>query len=121
MKQLLSILCLTVIVYSPLKIRGAEVVTDADLLPKEKEISKQRMMRIYDAIQSFRKDHKELPNYLSDLYPEYIADTNVFICPTALRRGQGVPFPELVDPKLPVHFGYEFSAGPIQAMFGYSG
>ncbi len=112
-------LCLIVGWASP--VPGAETSDDAALLARESEISKKRMMQIYDAIQAYRKDRKTLPDYLSELYPRYIADTNVFLCPTALRRNESLPFPELRDPKLTVHYGYEFSARPIQAMFGYSG
>ncbi|HWV98903.1 MAG TPA: TlpA disulfide reductase family protein [Candidatus Acidoferrum sp.] len=121
MKRLLSFLYLTMAVCLAVTVRGAELAADADRVPAEQEIAKQRMMQIYDAIQAYRKDHKDLPGYLSDLYPQYIADTNVLICPTALRLGQELPFVELRDPKLLVHYGYEFSARPIQAMFGYSG
>ncbi len=121
MKRSLCFLCFTMLIGFSAKAHGAEGATDADLLPAEKETSKQRMMQIFDAIQAYRKEHKELPAYLSDLYPQYLSDTNVFICPTAQRRGQGLPFPELLDPKFQVHYGYEFSARPIQAMFGYSG
>jgi len=117
MQRWLSSLCSAAVLCSFLEVRGAEDSADAH----EKAISKQRMQQIYDAIQSYRKEHKELPPYLSDLYPQYIADTNVFLCPTALRLNQSLPFPELLDPKLLVHYGYEFSARPIHAMFGYSG
>jgi thiol-disulfide isomerase/thioredoxin len=122
MKRLFLNLCLAT-VYSPFAagLHAADVSADDPLLAKEKEISKQRMLQIYDAIQAYRKDHKDLPAFLSDLHPKYIADTNLFLCPTALRLGQEIPFPELRDPNLLVQFGYEFSARPIQGMFGYSG
>ncbi len=102
-------------------IRGANDSSEAKQLAKEKEISKQRMLQLYDAVQAYRKDYKDLPDFLSDIYPKYIADTNVFLCPTAHREGEEIPYPELRDPKLLVHYGYEFSAHPIQAMYGYSG
>lgn len=119
MKRLLSYFCLAGVLCSVLGVRGAE--DSEETLAQEKAVSKQRMQQIYDAIQAYRKEHKELPPYLSDLYPRYIADTNVFLCPTAVRLNQSLPFPELLDPKLLVQYGYEFSARPIQAMFGYSG
>jgi thiol-disulfide isomerase/thioredoxin len=101
-------------------VRG-EDSDQVDLLQKEKQISQERMRQIYDAIQDYRKEHKELPAYISDLYPQFIADTNTFLCPTAVRLGKKLPFPELLDPKLTVDYGYEFSARPIKAMFGYTG
>ncbi len=79
-------------------IRGANHSPDAKQLAKEKEISKQRMLQLYDAVQAYRKDYKDLPDFLSDIYPKYIADTNVFLCPTAHRKGEEIPYPELRDP-----------------------
>ena len=121
MKRSLLFVCLGALLAWPVTLRSADDSADATLLAGERDVTKQRMLQIYDAIQEYRKDHKELPDYLSDLYPKYIGDTNTFLCPTALRLGKELPFPELVDPKLHSHYGYEFSARPIQAMFGYSG
>lgn len=36
---------------------------------------------IYDAIQAYKTDHKDLPNSLSELVPDYLADTKTFTCP----------------------------------------
>ncbi len=121
MKRVLCAVCLGVVLGLGAQVRGADDSVDAAAVTKEQQISKQRMMQIYEAIQAYRKDHKELPDYLSDLYPQYIADTNTFLCPTSVREGKALPFAELLDPKLLVHFGYEFSAHPIEAMFGYTG
>lgn len=42
-------------------VRGAEVVAaDPERVPAEQGISQKRMMQIYDAIQAYRKDHKDL-------------------------------------------------------------
>lgn len=121
MKRVLSFLCLAAFLCQTAPIQAAENAADADPIAKEKEITKQRMLQIHDAIQAYRKDHKDLPGYLSDLFPTYLTDTNVLLCPTAVRQNAGLPFPELNDPKLTTHYGYEFSARPIESMFGYSG
>ena len=46
---------------------------------------------IYDAIQKpYQVDHKELPNWLSDLVPQYLDDVTAFsTCPVCNRTGQG--------------------------------
>jgi thiol-disulfide isomerase/thioredoxin len=98
----------------------SEATPGADLTSKQKEIARQRMMRIYEAIQAYRKDQKDLPKFLSDLYPKYIDETNVFLCP-ALSAGEQLSMAELRDPKMTVQYSYEFNANPIQQMFGYGG
>jgi len=85
------------------------------------KIIHQRMMRIYEAIQAYRTDHKELPPYLSDLYPQYIGDTNVFLCPEP-HPGNIIPFPQIKDPKMQIDYAYEFNANPVQGLMdGYQG
>jgi hypothetical protein len=85
-----------------------------------RKIIHKRMMRIYEAIQAYRTDHKQLPAYLSDLYPQYIGDTNVFLCPEP-HSSNIIPFPSLKDPKMQVDYAYEFNANPLQGLFGYQG
>jgi hypothetical protein len=103
--------------------------TDSETLPAKpasvaamasRKVIHQRMMRIYEAIQAYRTDHKELPAYLSDLYPQYIGDTNVFLCPEP-HSSDIIPFPSLKDPKMQVDYAYEFNANPLQGLFGYQG
>jgi hypothetical protein len=81
------------------------------------EVIHQRMMQIYEAIQAYRTDHKELPGYLSDLYPQYIGDTNVFLCP-APHSSDIIPFSQIRDAKMQIDYSYEFNANPAQGLFG---
>src|SRR6266566_1248494 len=37
--------------------------------------------KINTAIEGYRKDSHDVPNWLSELVPKYLADTNVLICP----------------------------------------
>src|SRR5882757_2941687 len=53
----------------------------AELAANEKEECTKNLKLIYDSIEAYRKDHKDLPNWLSDLVPDYLADANVLICP----------------------------------------
>ncbi len=87
---------------------------------REVKIIHHRMMRIYEAIQAYRTDHKELPAYLSDLYPQYIGDTNMFLCPEP-HSSNIIPFPSLQDPKMQVDYAYEFNANPLRGLFGHQG
>src|SRR4029078_7790297 len=66
----------------------------------------------YDAIQAYQFDHKELPNWLSDLVPDYIPDGNALICPVCRRTGR-TEKPPLADPKLACSYLFEFSPVPL--------
>src|SRR5262249_39714457 len=55
----------------------------------------------------YQVDHKDLPNWLSDLVPQYLTDANALICPVCRRTGQ-VESPLLVDPKMSCSYLFEF-------------
>jgi hypothetical protein len=82
------------------------------LAAEEKEACTRNLKIIYDAIQSYQFDHKDLPNWLSDLVPDYLADGNVLICPVCRRTGQ-TEQPPLADPKLACSYVFEFSPVPL--------
>jgi hypothetical protein len=88
---------------APPKLEGAAL---------EKEACQRNLKVIYEAIQAYRLDHKDLPEWLSDLVPKYLADANVLNCPVCLRTGQ-TEAPPLADPKLPSSYLYEFSPVPL--------
>ena len=77
------------------------------------ELCTRQLQTVYQAIQAYRQDHKDLPNWLSDLVPKYIANTNVLICPVTRRTGQTHTFEHLQDPTLPACYLYEFSPSPM--------
>jgi hypothetical protein len=85
---------------------------DKKLELQEKEGCIRNLKLIYEAIQAYRIDHKDIPNWLSDLYPQYITDANVLICPECKRTGQAELSP-LADPKLPCSYLYEFCPVPL--------
>src|SRR6476646_2159405 len=74
---------------------------------------KDNLLKLSAAIEAYRKDHKELPNWLSDLVPNYVADTNYLICLIALRNRQAPP--GMKDPKIANVYHYEFNPSRIGA------
>ena len=70
---------------------------------------------IYEAIQTFQAEQHDLPNWLSDLVPQYLADMNALMCPVCRRTGQTEP-PPLADPKLPCSYLFEFCPIPLTNM-----
>src|SRR5579859_4818859 len=79
----------------------------AALAAEEKEACRRNLKVIYDAIQAYQFDHKDLPNWLSDLVPDYLTDGNVLICPVCRRTGR-TESPPLADPKLACSYVFEF-------------
>ena len=69
---------------------------------------KRNLEKIKEAIEAYRKDNKDIPNWLSDLVPKYLADTNVLICPVTVQTGRLSPF-GVLDPKVRSSYLYEFT------------
>jgi hypothetical protein len=72
------------------------------------EIDRQNLKKIYDAIQAYRQARGDLPNWLSDLVPQFLSDTNALMCPVELRTGRSQLW-EYGDPKIHSSYIYEFS------------
>jgi len=66
---------------------------------QEREIDKQHLRQIYQAIQAYREKKGELPNWLSDLVPDFLPDPKVLMSPVELRTGRSVLW-SYGDPKL---------------------
>ena len=84
----------------------------SSLAAEEREGCRRNLKVIYDAIQAYQFDHKEMPNWLSDLVPDYISDGNTLICPVCRRTGR-TEQPPLADPKLACSYLFEFSPVPV--------
>ena len=84
---------------------------DPNLALDDKEGCLRNLKRIFEAIQAYRADHKDIPNWLSDLVPQYL-DAGVLICPVCKRTGQTESAP-LADPKIPCSYVYEFCPVPL--------
>ncbi len=74
---------------------------------KNIEICRQNLLVISEAIHAYRKEHEDLPEWLSDLHPKYMPDANILICPADTSGGKA-GYPLSVDPKMSVSYGYEF-------------
>ncbi|MCZ6680476.1 MAG: tetratricopeptide repeat protein, partial [Candidatus Poribacteria bacterium] len=69
----------------------------------------EHLKTIGKAIAAYRADHRgDMPNWLSDLYPEYLSDPQMLCCPADKEGGNPV-FKALTDPKMPCSYLYEFS------------
>jgi hypothetical protein len=74
----------------------------------EAAVCTKNLEKINTAIEAYRKDSKDVPNWLSDLVPKYLADTNVLICPVTTRTGLQSAF-GVLDPKIHSSYLYEFT------------
>ncbi|PWU16569.1 MAG: hypothetical protein C5B50_13315 [Verrucomicrobia bacterium] len=79
---------------------------------EEKEACTRNLKVIFSAIEAYKADHKELPNWLSDLVPQYLPDTNVLTCPVCRRTGR-FEGPPLADPKISSSYLFEFCPLPL--------
>jgi hypothetical protein len=82
------------------------------LAAEEKETCSANLKSIFQAVQAYQADHKDLPNWLSDLVPQYLADGNVLVCPVCRRTGQ-IESPPLADPKISSSYLFEFCPVPL--------
>ncbi len=77
--------------------------------------ARRNLEAIYAAIQAYRRDHKDMPGWLSDLVPQYLSAQ-------VLQSPAGLPASPLrlglEDPKLSTPFIYEFSSRPVPATLG---
>lgn len=88
-------------------VRAAPAPAPSDLATQEKGECTKNLKTIYEAIEAYRNEHKNLPNWLSDLMPDYLPDANVLICPVCRRTGK-TEKPPLADPHLASSYLFEF-------------
>jgi D-alanyl-D-alanine carboxypeptidase len=71
-------------------------------------ICTQHLMEIGRALAAYERDHREYPPLLSDLYPRYITDKGLFLCPADPSSGpQGTGL--ATDPRMPASYLYAWS------------
>ena len=83
-----------------------------DLATEEKEACTRNLKTIYQALQAYQLEHKEVPNWLSDLIPQYLPGANVLMCPVCRRTGQ-TEGPPLADPNGACSYLFEFNSLPL--------
>ena len=74
---------------------------------KNIESCTQNLVAIGKAIEAYKKEHGDFPDWLSDLHPKHLTDANTLICP-ADEEGSKTIFSLNADPKMPVSYGYQF-------------
>jgi hypothetical protein len=80
--------------------------------PADKPVCEANLNFIFGAIREYRKQHEDkLPDKLSDLYPHYIHDPKILICPYVQRTGGLRQWSKQIreldfDPR--TSYGYEF-------------
>ena len=56
--------------------------------PEQRQACQRNLTRIFDALGQYVERYNKLPNWLSDLVPEFITDGDVLVCPYILKTGQ---------------------------------
>src|ERR1051325_9157934 len=54
------------------------------------EACRERMLKVHQAIQEYRKDHKDLPPDLQTLVPKYIPEVELLRCPLREQSSEGM-------------------------------
>ena len=71
------------------------------------KICAQNLIAIGKALQTYKKEHGDFPEWLSELQPKHLTNPDALIC--AADEDQGVPIlPYNTDPNLPVSYNYEY-------------
>jgi len=83
----------------------------------EREQLQKECMKNLDAIGkavlAYRDDHTgEMPDWISDLYPQYLENPKLLICPADKKGGVPAVFSAYKDPKMPCSYLYVF--GPME-------
>ena len=90
---------------------GAYVIPVLNLrLPQDMEACAANFRDVYAAIKKYEKDKGKLPNWLSDLVPEYLGK-DMLLCPQDPEHRS----PYYRDPSLPCSYTFEFSLAPVPA------
>ena len=74
---------------------------------KNIEICTRNLTAIGKAVEAYKKDHGDFPEWLSELHPKYLPDANLLLCPADELGGKPI-FTSNADPKMPVSYGYQF-------------
>jgi hypothetical protein len=77
-------------------------------IPEHMQSCVVNLRRIHGAIKEYEKDRGKLPDWLSDLVPEYLSK-KMLLCPhNPVHNNRNQP-----DPKMPCSYGYQFSVSRL--------
>ena len=74
---------------------------------KNIEICTQNLVAIGEAVEAYKKEHGDFPEWLSELHPKYLPDAKLLLCPADELGGKPI-FTSNADPKMSVSYGYQF-------------
>ena len=85
----------------------ADDAAKAEQIDENLVICKQHLTEIGKAVQAYRKEHDDFPEWLSELHPKYLSDASLLLCPADKLGGKPI-FTSNADPNMPVSYGYQF-------------
>jgi WD40 repeat protein/serine/threonine protein kinase len=68
------------------------------------------LLKIHAAVMAYQKDHQQMPDWLGDLVPKYLPDTNCLVCPVHAATSMASEWLPIGDPKVKTSYSYEFCA-----------
>ena len=99
---------------------GLFIAADVPEREQHETECRENLRIIGKALKAYRRDHNDrMPDWLSDLYPEYLQDPRIILCPA---DGKGSPpgtWETYKDPKMPCSYTYQFN--PMKFTFGVAG
>lgn len=87
--------------------RQFDIPEENQQIPGEMQACAAKLRKIHAAIKKYEKDKGKLPDWLSDLVPDYLSK-DALLCPDDTTYTTMT----CVDPKLPCSYNYEFSVTP---------
>ena len=86
------------------------VMADPAQRERLKEGCTANLKQIGEAIAAYRTDHDgEMPDWLSDLYPKYLSDPKLLLCPADETGGTPAQYTAFKDPLMPSSYLYTFN------------
>ncbi|MDE0483139.1 MAG: redoxin domain-containing protein [Candidatus Poribacteria bacterium] len=74
---------------------------------KNIEICTQNLVAIGKAVEAYKKEHGDFPEWLSELHPKYLPEANLLLCPADEECGKPL-LSSNADPKMSVSYDYQF-------------
>ncbi len=85
--------------------RNGGVITEQE--EKSFKLCTQNLVAIGKAVEAYKKEQGDFPEWLSNLHPKYLPEANLLLCPADKLGGKPI-FKRNADPKMPVSYSYRF-------------